>query len=71
MAKPDLAPPYNQLEKDIIETLKAGLKEWRSDLDYPQSFSDQQGAVRALLRMFEVKRRPLAIPISDLLPDKK
>lgn len=48
-----------QLENDIIETLIAGHKEWRPDLSYPESHSDMQGAVRGLLRMFEVKRRPL------------
>ncbi len=48
-----------QLEREIIETLVAGHKEWRPDLDYPQSFSDMQAAVRGLLQMYEVKRRAL------------
>lgn len=59
MAKQRLAPPLDQLESDIIETLLAGHKEWRPDLGYPQSHSDMAGAVRGLLRMFEVKRRTL------------
>jgi hypothetical protein len=65
MPKPPLKAPWDQLESDIIETLLAGHHEWRPDLDYPQSHSDMQGAVRGLLRMFEVKRRPLpvALPI--------
>lgn len=60
MAKLTLVEPYNTLEKEIIETLLAGHKEWRSDLEYPESYSDMQGAVRGLLRMFEVKRLPLS-----------
>lgn len=67
MPKPDLRLEYRELEQDIISTLEAGLKEWRSDLSYPQSYSDMQGCVRALLRMFDVKRRPLALETSDLL----
>lgn len=63
MAKRSLKAPLNQLEHDIIETLVAGHKEWRPDLSYPESYSDMQGAVRGLLRMFEVKRRPLPEPL--------
>ena len=71
MAKPMLAEPYHTLESQIIETLLAGHHEWRPDLDYPQSHSDMQGAVRGLLKMFEVKRRPLAISVKDMLPKNK
>lgn len=63
MAKRSLAPQQAQLEADIIETLIAGHKEWRPDLSYPQSHSDMQGAVRGLLRMFDVKRRPIAVEL--------
>jgi hypothetical protein len=63
MAKSRLKAPMDQLESDIIETLIAGHKEWRPDLPYPESHSDMQGAVRGLLRMFEVKRRPIAISL--------
>lgn len=63
MAKRSLVPQQAQLEADIIETLIAGHKEWRPDLSYPQSHSDMQGAVRGLLRMFDVKRRPIAIDL--------
>lgn len=59
MSKRLLAPEYAALESQIIETLIAGHKEWRPDLEYPESHSDMQGAVRGLLRMFEVKRRAL------------
>ncbi len=61
MPKPRLAEPYRHLEGDIIETMIAGLHEWRSDLKYPESHSDMQACVRGLLRMFEVKRRPIAL----------
>ena len=62
MPKPRLKPPLDTLESQVIETLLAGLKEWRPDLNYPESHSDMQGCVRALLRMFEVKRRPIGLP---------
>ena len=63
MPKPKLKEPYNALSGDIIETLIAGHKMYRPDLSYPESHSDMDGAVRALLRMFEVKRRPIAIEL--------
>ena len=63
MSKSRLKPPMDQLESNIIETLLAGHKEWRPDLAYPESHSDMQGAVRGLLRMFEVKRRPIAVEL--------
>lgn len=63
MPKRSLAEPFSTLESEIIETLIAGHKEWRPDLGYPESHSDMQGAVRGLLRMFDVKRRPIAIEL--------
>lgn len=60
MPKRSLSPDQAKLESDIIETLIAGHREWRPDLSYPESHSDMQGAVRGLLRMYEVKRLPLA-----------
>lgn len=59
MAKRRLKGELAQLESDIIETMIAGHHEWRRDLPYPESHSDMQGAVRGLLRMFDVKRRAL------------
>jgi hypothetical protein len=63
MAKQKLKDPMDKLEADIIETLLAGHREWRPDLAYPESYSDMQAAVRGLLRMFDVRRRPLAIDL--------
>lgn len=63
MPKPTLQEPYRTLENQMIETALAGLKEWRPDLSYPESASDMQGCMRALLTMFEIKRRPLAIEL--------
>ena len=60
MSKPILAEPFNELEHQIIETLLAGHHQWRPDLAFPESYSDMQGAVQAMLKMFEVKRLPLA-----------
>jgi hypothetical protein len=67
MPKPFLKEPYRTLESEIIETLLAGLHEWRPDLGYPESRSDMSGAVRALMRMFDVRRRPLAIQEKEML----
>ncbi len=65
MPKPTLAAPYDKLESDMIETMIAGLKVYRPDLKYPESASDMAGCARALMRMFVIKRRPLAL---DRLP---
>ena len=45
------------LRSEIIKTMLAA----RSGA-YPESHSDMDAAVRALLRMFEVTRRPLVMP---------
>jgi hypothetical protein len=67
MAKPSLREPYRTLEHDVIETLLAGHREWRPDLGFPESYSDMQGAVRGLLRMFDVQRRPIALALDALV----
>lgn len=68
MAKRSLKPELAILEADIIETLIAGHKQWRPDLDYPESHSDMQGAVRGLLQMFDVKRRALPYELEYEIP---
>jgi hypothetical protein len=69
MPKPPLMPAESFLEADIIATMQAGLKTWRPDLRYPESYSDMQALVRALLTMYEVKRRPLPVPLASPCPD--
>lgn len=71
MAKSRLNPEFAQLEMDILETFLAGHKEDRPDLDYPQSHSDMQSGIRALLVMFNIKRRPIALEYKDLFPKEK
>ncbi len=61
MAKPLLVEPYRSLQSAMIETMLAGLHEWRPDLSYPESHSDMEGCTMALMRMFEIKRRPIAL----------
>ena len=56
MSRRNLTEAHNLLEKQIIETMLAERR-------YPESFSDMQGCVRNLLRMFDVKRRPLAVDL--------
>ena len=63
MPKPSLAEPNRMLEGQIISTLHAGLKRWRPDLNYPESYSDMQACVRGLLRTFEISLRPEAIEL--------
>jgi hypothetical protein len=67
MPKPSLKEPFRSLESDMIETFLAGHHEWRPDLAYPESHSDMSGGMRALFRMYDIKRRPIAIdlPIDD------
>lgn len=69
MPKPSLKEPFASLESQIIETFLAGHHEWRPDLNYPESYSDMRGGARALMRMFEIKRRPVAITVKEMLPE--
>lgn len=71
MAKASLRPPFDQLASDIIETFLAGHHLYRPDLPYPESHSDMQGGVEALLLMFDIKRRPIALEFKDLLPKRE
>lgn len=63
MPKPFLIEEDSILERNIIETLIAGLHEWRNDLSYPESYSDMQACVRGLMKMYEIIRRPIAVPL--------
>lgn len=69
MPKPTMLEADEKLERDIIETMLAGLKQWRPDLQYPESYSDTQGCVRALLMMFSIERRALVKPLRLKCPD--
>lgn len=70
MPKSFLKQPFAQLESDIIATLLAGHHQYRPDLSYPESHSDMQGAVRALLRMYNINRLSIAreLPTQDSNP---
>ena len=59
MARGELKKPYNQLERDMMETFYA----LRNQDDNP----DIQGGIRALLRMYEIKRRPIALDTTEIL----
>ena len=59
MPKPTLSTEQAVLERELIEPMLAGLKEWRSDLDYPESHSDMQACARAVMRMFNITRAAL------------
>jgi hypothetical protein len=60
MPKSDLTPEDNILEQQLIDTFLVGHREWRPDLQYPQSYSDMQGGMRAVMEHFAIKRRPIA-----------
>ena len=68
MAKSSMKPEYDALEHAIMETFLAGHKEARPDLSYPQSHSDMQSGIRALIVMFDIKRRPIALDWKELFP---
>jgi hypothetical protein len=63
MPKPSLRKEDVILESQVIKTMIAGLKKWRPDLSYPQSYSDMQVCVRGLLTMYNLKRKPLPEPV--------
>lgn len=63
MPKPTLVEADGILESQAIETMLAGLKQWRSDLQYPESHSDMQACFRALFTVYEIRRRPLPTPL--------
>ena len=65
MPKPDLIPEQAILETQMIETMLAGLHNWRPDLGYPESHSDLQACARGLMAMFEIKRRPLPVTLDS------
>jgi len=58
MAPRTLAEPYQTLLHQMIETMLAG-----NGGKYPESHSDMNYCVRGLLKMYDVKRRPLAIDL--------
>jgi hypothetical protein len=66
MAKSFLREPYATLESDLLATMRAGLHEWRPDLDYPQSASDMQGGIRAVLRKYDVKLREIPLDRAEI-----
>jgi len=68
MPKPIFIAEEEKLIGQIIETFLAGHKLWRPDLKYPESHSDMEAGAMALLEMFEIKRRPLAKPLTRLHP---
>lgn len=70
VAKPALRPPFDQLAGDLIATILGGFHEWRPDLNYPQSHSDMQGGVMAVLRKYDVKLRPVPLDRSEIEVDR-
>lgn len=73
MPKPHLREPFRTLASDMASTFLAGCKRWRPDLNYPESGSDMRAGIDALLQMFEIKRRPIALKEDDIWeePDKQ
>ena len=45
----------------MIRTFLAGHKQWRPDLLYPESYSDLQSGMRALLKRYEIVPRPIPL----------
>lgn len=63
MPKPTLVPEDNHTEHEAIECMLEGLKDWRPDLNYPESHSDMEACFRGLFVMFQVKRRSKPRPL--------
>lgn len=66
MSKPSLREPFATLEGDLAETMIAGLHEYRHDLDYPESHSDLAGCIRAVLRKYDIKLRPVPLDRDEI-----
>lgn len=59
MPKARLNEKFSALEHDMISSALASFKQFRPDLEYPESHSDMEAAIRGILIMFDVTRRPL------------
>lgn len=66
MPKGPLREEFARIEGPVIETMVAGLHEWRADLSFPESYSDMQACVRGLLKMFKIERRPIGLSNLDI-----
>jgi len=66
MPKPHLKPGFSNTEALLIATFLDGMHKWRPDLHYPESHSDMQGGMRAILRMFRVTIREEPLTNEDL-----
>lgn len=64
MPPPNLVNEQEILISQMIETFLAGSKE------YPKSQSDMKWGMMAVLRMFEIKRRPIAIDLKIVADDR-
>ena len=67
MPKPLLREPFRTLENQLYETMMEGHKQYRPDLSFPESASDMQACTFAILRMFEIKRRPIGLALEDII----
>lgn len=66
MPKPGLRSEFASLESAMIKTFLAGHHQWRPDLAYPQSHSDLQGGMRALLKRFTITPREIPLDWREL-----
>lgn len=63
MSRATLKPAFEKLETDILETFMDGCVKVDG---YPKSHSDVQGGIRALLKRFDIKARPIPLDWADL-----
>lgn len=67
MAKPSLKSPLAALEAEMIKTFIAGHHLYRPDLPYPESHSDLQGGMRALIKRFDITPRAIPLDFTDMV----
>ena len=60
-----------RLEAELIRTFLEGHRVFRPDLPYPESVSDCQGGMRAVLKRFDVVERAVPIDLADMLPARE
>lgn len=67
MPKPTLIPQFHDLEHELVNIFLDGLHYWRPDLAFPESTSDVQGGIRAIMEHYELikRREPIDLPWSS------
>lgn len=64
MSRSTLRAPFDAIEVEMARTFFEGCHQ-----SYPQSHSDMQGGLRALLKRFDVQPRAIPLDWAELFPE--